>query len=145
MRCSAGIVGRLVASQTSVGKRMLKWNSTRPRRAKERPQGPVNVSGKNQVRGAGVSPAGKEKATSGGHGKERAGLTTTCPSSDTFSVEARTAQDMVMNMETRKTTHFQRENNICCLEFYWVRPLSKGWEAERASGRLALSCKSECR
>ena len=57
--CSAGIVGRLVMWQPSVGKRMLRWNSTGPRTAI----------------GLGVSPAGKEKATCGGHGKERTGLT----------------------------------------------------------------------
>ena len=57
--CSAGIVGSLVMWQPSVGRRMLRWNSTGPRRA----------------RGLGVSPAGKEKATFGGHGKERTVLT----------------------------------------------------------------------
>ena len=31
---------------------------------------------------------------------------------------------MFVNLETGKTTHFQRENNIYCLE-YWVKPFSK--------------------
>ena len=64
-----------VMLQQNVGKRMLKWNSTGPRRGKERPKGPVKVSGKNRGSGLGVSPAGKEKSTSGGNGKERTGLT----------------------------------------------------------------------
>ena len=73
--CSAGIVGRFVMWQPSVGKRMLRWNNTGPRRVKERPKGPAKVNGKTRVRGLGVSPAGKEKATLGDHGKERTGLT----------------------------------------------------------------------
>ena len=31
---------------------------------------------------------------------------------------------MVVNLETGKTTHFQRENNIYCLD-YWVKFFSK--------------------
>ena len=63
--CRDVIVGRLVMLQPSVGKRMLKWNSTGPRGAKVRPKGPVKVSGRNEQGVLGVSPAGKEKATSG--------------------------------------------------------------------------------
>ena len=31
---------------------------------------------------------------------------------------------MVVNLETGKTTHFQRENNIYCLD-YWVKPFQR--------------------
>ena len=31
---------------------------------------------------------------------------------------------MIVNLETGMTTHFQRENNIYCLD-YWVKPFQR--------------------
>ena len=73
--CSVGRVGRLDMLLLSVGRRTLRWRSAGHGRAKERPKSAVKESGKNRVRGLGVSPAGKEKAIRGCHEKERIGLT----------------------------------------------------------------------
>ena len=74
-RCVLALWEEWFMWQPSVGKRMPRWNSTGPGRAKERPKVAGKVNGEIRVRGLGVSPAGKEKATLEGHRKERTGLT----------------------------------------------------------------------
>ena len=88
--CSAGIVGRLVMWQPSVGKRMLRWDSTGPRRKSEWEDPSKGSWSKSSWKGKG-NPWGSRKET---YWFDQ----TNCSSSDdgrawAFSVEARTAQD----------------------------------------------------